>query len=175
MPLTNYNFGVSSFGMPVIGSFPYMTVGSVFFVKASTGNNSPGRGTDPTTPFASIAYALTFCVANRGDLILVLPGHTESITGAAGWTSIAGVTVVGLGTGASRPTITLGTAITAQIVVSAANFRMHNLIIDMTGFDAITAGIAVTGTDFEIRNAKLPRGYRWGQPGRSRRIPRSRF
>ena len=43
----------------------------------------------------TIAAALDNCVANRGDVILVLPGYTETVTAALAL-DVAGVSVIGL-------------------------------------------------------------------------------
>lgn len=103
---------------------------------------------------ATIASALTMCTANSGDTILVLPGHTESITAAAGIAcSVAGVTIKGLGNGANRPTLTWTTATTATMTVTAANVTIENFILDMTGFDAVVSGIVVSATDFTLKNS----------------------
>lgn len=99
-------------------------------------------------PTLNAALADANVVASRGDVILLLPGYTQTISGAAGTTiSKAGLTIIGLGTGSLRPTITFDTAITAQMIVSAANTTIKNVLFDFTGFDAITAAISVTGAD----------------------------
>jgi hypothetical protein len=102
---------------------------------------------------ATIAGAVALCTASGNDQILVLPGHTESITGAAGIAlSTAGVALRGLGSGSMRPTLTWTTAVGASLDVSAANCTIDNFILDMTGFDAITAGINVTAAGFTLSN-----------------------
>ena len=95
--------------------------------------------------FATIAAAATVATANSGDTIVVLPGHTEAITGAAGIAiATAGINIIGIGTGTDRPTISFTTAIAAQMTVTAANVSIQNIIFT-AGFDAITAMISVTG------------------------------
>jgi len=95
--------------------------------------------------FATIGAAATAATANSGDTIVVLPGHTEAITGAAGIAiATAGINIIGIGTGTDRPTISFTTAITAQMTVTAANVSIQNIIFT-AGFDAITAMISVTG------------------------------
>mgnify|MGYP006139353905 CR=1 FL=1 len=50
---------------------------------------------------------------NKGDVIVVMPGHAETVSGAAGINcDVAGVSIVGLGRGAARPTITMSAATT---------------------------------------------------------------
>lgn len=97
--------------------------------------------------FSTLASALADAnvVASRGDFILLLPGHTETITGAAGIAlNVAGVTIIGLGNGSLTPTITFTTAITAQMTWTAANVTVQNVKF-VVGFDAITAMISITG------------------------------
>lgn len=111
-------------------------------IKALYGNNYPDG-----TPviYTSLTLALAQCVASRGDLIIVAPGHTETITAAAGIAiSVAGVTIVGAGTGSLRPTFTFTTAAAASFGISAANVTIKNIVFT-AGIDAITAMINVTG------------------------------
>src|SRR5665213_1588664 len=117
--------------------FQNATTGRVFIVaksgitneskiKALYGNNYPDG-----TPviFTSVKLALASCLASRGDLILVAPGHTETIADATTLAlNIAGVTIVGIGSGSLRPTFTFTTAATANIPVSAANITFKNCI-----------------------------------------------
>src|SRR5262245_26293874 len=76
--------------------------GNVFFVQSTHTNkgDSAGKGQTPDAPFATLDYAIGQCTADQGDLIVVLPGHVETVTGAAGVAlDVAGVTVLGLGAG----------------------------------------------------------------------------
>jgi hypothetical protein len=64
-----------------------------------------------------------------------MPKHAETITGItnSGLTmDIAGVRVIGLGSGNVRPTITLATPTTTTITMSAANVSLENVIIKST-------------------------------------------
>src|SRR3954463_117959 len=119
--------GVTVRGMPLAQTHP----GRVFWVNSSTtgflagqrGGSDGNRGTFDS-PFATVGYAFSQCVANRGDVIICKAGHAETIvsaTTAPSLWNVAGVAVVGLGSGDARPTFTLGSANTASIVVSAAN------------------------------------------------------
>ena len=102
--------------------------------------------------YTTLKLALAQCVANRGDIILVVPGHTESITNATDLIiNVAGVSVLGMGQGALRPTFTCTTAITATITISAANTLIQNVIVDATGFAAITSGLTITGANTTLR------------------------
>lgn len=141
--------------------FPVAPSAKVFFVLSTSnalhGNLQTEFPVDKDgvpRVYGTIDAAIGACVAGRGDVIYVLPGHTETVSSATSLVcDVAGVTIKGLGEGAARPTITLGTAITATIPVSAANVTIDNVIINMTGFDAITAGITPTAANFTLSNS----------------------
>lgn len=149
-----FQYGVSIRGIPLVVSHP----GQVFWVSNSSvlslnaRNGSNGNDGSYNSPFSTIAYALTRCTANRGDIIMVKPGHAETISAAAGLVlSVAGVAIVGLGYGSLRPTITLDTANTASITLTANNVTIHNFLFVAnflniaTCFDQANAQVA---TDF---------------------------
>lgn len=129
MGLTNFPNGASSFGIPVLGSGPILTTGNVFFVDSGSSGrrDAADHGTSPDTPFATIDYAIGRCTADNGDVILVMPGHTETIAAAAGIAcDVAGVSIIGLGMGGARPTITWS-ATGSTWTVSAANVTIANI------------------------------------------------
>src|SRR5205823_4088091 len=95
---------------------------------SSNAGDSSGKGQTPDAPFATINYAITQCTADNGDLILVLPGHVETVTAAAGVAlNLAGVTVLGCGDGRQRPKVNFTTATAASFDVTAARGRVENL------------------------------------------------
>jgi hypothetical protein len=63
--------------------------------------------------------------------------------------------VIGLGAGRQRGRINYTTAVGASVDVTAARVTVDNLVFTMTGFDAITAGINVTGADFTLQNCEI--------------------
>lgn len=157
MAITNYPNGVSSFGVPLIGSGPNIpaSTGQYIFVSSTIGSNG-NLGLDVGSPKATIAGALLQANASKGDVIVCLPGHAETFTAAAALTvSKAGVYIVGLGTGVLRPTITWSTSTAAQMIVSAAQVTFDNFVFDFTGIDAIVAAVSVTGADFALRNSTI--------------------
>ncbi len=106
-----------------------LPVGNLIFVAAATGTDQAGNGYSPEAPVATIDYAVGLCVASNDDVIVVMPGHTETITASTLMTlDVAGITILGLGDGPVRPTITLGTDATATITVSAANIKIKNMV-----------------------------------------------
>ncbi len=92
------------------------------------GAGTSGPGWAPENAYTTIDSAVSACTANNNDLVVVLPGHAETIVGASGIDlDIAGVTVMGVGQGTNRPTVTFGTATTATIDFSAANCTLKNI------------------------------------------------
>jgi hypothetical protein len=90
------------------------TAASVFFVDAAATNASDvadGRhGESWQYPFATIDFAIGQCTASAGDKILVAATHTESLTAEkAILIDIAGVRILGMGSGRLRPTLSIAT------------------------------------------------------------------
>src|SRR3990167_2616461 len=84
-----------------------LTTGNVFFVDsgASLAVDDTAHGDSPERPFATLDYAVGQCTASNGDIIYVMPGHAETISADSGVdVDVAGVTIIGVGRGASRPT-----------------------------------------------------------------------
>jgi len=129
MGLTNFPNGVSSFGMPVLGSSGLMTTGNVFFVDSGNTNAAAtNAGTDPKKPMSTIDSAINRCTANNGDLVIVMPGHTESLTTATQIAmDVAGVSVVGLGVGRTRPKLVYDNA-SGAVAITASNVRWSNIV-----------------------------------------------
>lgn len=154
MPATDYTKYLINQALIQRGIFPGLG-GSVFYVNSqATGGldaNNSALGLNPTTPFSSLDFAFSQCVTSRGDVIVALPGHTETLT-AAGQCQfdIAGVTLIGVGTGSNKPTITLATLTSTDVDVDAANVRVINIRF-VSGIDdlAIMLDVNAGGTTFE--------------------------
>lgn len=105
---------------------------------------------------ATIAAAVALCTASGSDKIALMPGHTETISSATALTmSIAGVTVYSLGTGADRATITLDTATTATINVTAASVKFKNVIFIANFAGIASAFTTTTAKDFVLENCEF--------------------
>ncbi len=144
--------GVTSFGVPVIGSGQLpVTAGNYIFVSSVLGSN--GNMGTLQNPYATLAYAMTVCVAGQGDVIVLMQGHTETITSATTILfNISNVTIVGLGTGSNRPTFTFTTANTAKIPVSAANIKVSNCIFIGNFLSIATCFLLTTAPGFWVDN-----------------------
>ncbi|TAL13926.1 hypothetical protein EPN95_04535 [Patescibacteria group bacterium] len=149
MGLTKFPNGLSSFGVPVLGGGNIITTGNIFFVDSVTGSNG-NSGADKDHPFATIDYAVGKCTANKGDHIIVMPKHVETVTAAAGLDlDVAGITVYGLGSGANRPQVNFTTATAADMDVDAVDITVYNILFT-GGVDALVAPIDVNAADFKL-------------------------
>lgn len=140
---------------------PLMSPGAKFFFVGPSAANwfadfqnafpvDLGGGIRVFTTLASM-MANANVVASRGDVVLVLPGHTETISSNTALTlSKAGVKIIGIGEGTLRPTFTLDTATTATINITAANISFTNCIF-AANFAAIVAPFTLTAAkDFSL-------------------------
>ena len=130
--------GVTIRGLPVLNVYGK----NVLWVSSTEART--GRGTF-TEPFATIDAAINSAVA--GDIILVKPGHVETLVAAGAITmDVAGVSIVGLGTGNNRPVLTCTPAAvgTNNITWSAANCSFENIVC-VAGLDAITNPFNISG------------------------------
>lgn len=92
----------------------------------------------------TIAAAALLCTANGSDQIIVLPGHTETVSSSTAFTiSTASVRITGLGMGTDRPTITLDTATTTTLNITANNVAFSNMIF-IANFAAIASLFTLT-------------------------------
>lgn len=147
MSPTNFPGGLTSYGVPVLpgGALLPPTTGKYLFVYSGTGSNTIYNGDSPERPLATIDYAIGLCTASKGDVIVVMPGHAETLSGAGAIAAdVAGVSIVGLGNRSNRPTLTLHTTATT-IAVSANNVTFRNLMI-ATDVDAVVKCFNITGT-----------------------------
>lgn len=140
-------------GLPAILDGTIYT-GNIFYVDSAVGTDSAGYGTTPDAPLATIDYAIGLCTANQGDRIIVLPGHAETTTAIT--VDKAGISIVGLGVGATRPAIT-GDAVADVITITAANILVANLRF-ATPSAAVTALINVAATRVTVRGCVFELG-----------------
>lgn len=145
-----FTSGISLRGIPLVQTQP----GNVFWVnnsatlnaQARAGSNS-NRGTY-LAPFATLQKGIDSCVAGRGDIIFVSAGHAESVSSASAITlNKSGVAIIGLGTGALRPTFTFDTANTSTIGLAASNVSISNCLF--------LAGFLNVATVFNVANAQV--------------------
>ncbi len=105
-----------------------LTTGKIWHVDSGASGN--GTGTSLTNACLTLEAADVLSAAdggaNRGDYIVIAPGHNEALTAGAVNLSTAGMTVKGYGNGTLKPTFDYDVA-TGTFVISAANIKIENL------------------------------------------------
>lgn len=97
--------------------------GNQFYVDSGVDGTT---GLTWDTAVGTIDEAINLCTASNGDVIWVAPGHAESITGTDITADVAGVSIIGLGSGSLMPKITYAHA-DAEISVAADNVLIQGL------------------------------------------------
>lgn len=135
----------------------------VFFVASSDaagyetlGYEFPVDKDGETRVFQTLDAAVSAATADRGDVIYVMPGHAETLTGAGAITlDVAGVKIVGLGHGTKRPTFLLDGAATVDIAVSADNVTIENCVFSAGHADIANVFEVGAAKNFTIKNCEF--------------------
>lgn len=134
----------------------------IFFVDSNGGGSTTSGGRSPESAFTTLAAAIAACTASKGDVIYVLPGHSESLSGATALNiNIAGISICGVGNRLNRPLFTWHTT-DAKVTISAANVRLFNLQVAtdvdavVSMFNVTAAGVVFDGVDFVDTAACAP-------------------
>jgi len=124
--------------------------GNIFY--CDSGNTSSlVDGKSWATAAATLDAAINLCTDNAGDVILVAPGHNESLTTAdAVDADIAGLTIIGIGNGSLKPTFDYD-ANEGEFVIGDAGVTIKNLRFRLS-FNAVLTAIDVesAGDEFAI-------------------------
>ena len=140
-----------SIGQPYGG---HSNLPNIFFVDSASGA-ATNSGRRPERALITIDAAVNLCTANNGDIIIVLPGHAETISTAGGLAlDIAGISVIGMGEGQDRPRLTMS-AVASSVTVGAASIRLQNILFLSTA--ASTIVVDVNSTDFTIEECEFRR------------------
>jgi hypothetical protein len=128
------------------------TTGARFWVYSGTGGTGAGFGISPDAPAATVDQAINLCTADKGDVIYVMPGHSETIAAASAFDAdVAGISIIGLGEGDNRPHFHF-TSTDSTVIVGAAGVTLKNLRF-LGGVHAVVVGVVVeaaaTGCVFE--------------------------
>ena len=139
-------------GRPV-GAWPQgLGRGKTFYVDSQV---DAASGQSPAEAFGTLDEAFAACSANRGDVIVVMPNHAETITGAGGIThDVAGVSVIGLGIYNQRPRFLMDAGTAVTYLISAADAYVSGLDF-ASGHSNVVACFNVTATGAWIDNCKF--------------------
>ncbi len=135
-----------------------LSTGRRIWVHSATGTDAGGYGANPDAPLATLDEAVGLCTDNKGDIIYVMPGHSEDLAAAGELADLDkdGIIIQGLGVGADRPTFTLSHA-DAQITVDGASITIHNIHVASAVADCVQAldvgggadGLTIDECEFE--------------------------
>jgi len=142
-------------GIPVIG--PHMTTGQIYFVDSGTGSDS-NSGLNEKAPLATWDAAINKCTANQGDVIYLFPGHAETITSAIAM-DVAGVTVVGLGNGDNRPSITVNGAFRGVKITGDDTMITNVRFLAGSSITAAASLMYIDASDVEISKCRFEMAY----------------
>lgn len=135
------------------GAIRGVSHGENFYVDSVNGS-AGGDGLSWATALATLDAAVALCTANNGDVVHLAPGHNEGIGDAQIDLDVAGVTVIGHGSGASRPRFDFDHA-NASIDIGASGVTIENIQL-LPSVTAVLIGIDVEAgvTDTVIRNVE---------------------
>lgn len=77
-------------------------------------------------PLATIDYAIDLCTAGERSVILVAPGHVDTLGDAQIDFDVSDITVIGIGEGSNKPKIVYGHA-NSSVDIGANNIHLINL------------------------------------------------
>ena len=141
------------------------TGGKVIYVHSSGASAldqlPAGIPGNPDGFFTTLNAAFATCRDNRGDVIVCLPGHSESLASSGG-TDLsnikAGVRVVGASNGITDMPTLRWTATTAQWAISSANCTFENLRLRLEGANGVVKAINVTGAGTTFKKCRIQTG-----------------
>jgi len=130
--------------------------GTTYYVDSTASNDSDSNdGRSWAKPLSTIDGAINKCTANQGDVVLVAEGHSETwiTTGAKFTADVAGITIIGLGEGSNRPTLSFGHTGTTT-TISAANVTIENILF-VTAVDSVVTYGTISGADCKLINCEF--------------------
>lgn len=117
--------------------------GKVAAYVRSTGPQSGDSEEIISKLVTTLNAGLIRCRANAGDIVVCLPGHSESISTADAMSNlVAGTRIIGLGRGTLRPKLTW-TAAAATFLFDVANVELSGFWLEMAGDPAGTTALSV--------------------------------
>lgn len=140
---------INGFRHPSVGE---VITGNVYFLdgNANHTNDDPRNGKDPRKPFSTLDYALSKMDSNNDDALYVMAGHSETLSGAGGFTQdISGCKIIGLGIYDRRPTFTMDTL--ASGVLTASNYKLENMVF-VAGVADMNPAFLITGKGAWLKN-----------------------
>ena len=119
--------------------------GEIYHVDSSATGDADG--TTWANAVVTLDAGVNLCTASRGDFILVAQGHAETFTAQDLDVDVVGVTVIGIGNGSLKPTITYNHA-DAETAIGASNVTIVGIRF-LSSITDVLMGIEVEdGVDY---------------------------
>lgn len=138
-------------GDSLVTAAPLQMTGSVWYVNSATGTNAGGTaGQNESQPLATLAQAITN--ASAGDMIVLMDGHTETLTGGVA-VSKAGLVVLGAGSSGGLPTVKLTMTageVSPGLTLSGNATQLRNVWIKPSLSANATERVEVSGNDCRV-------------------------
>lgn len=131
-----------------------ITSGNTWYVDSA---ETTGTENGKTWATATDTIDEAINLASAGDTILVADGHAETVSAANGFDAdVAGISIIGLGSGERRPTITFDDT-ASDVAIGAAGVTIKNIRF-LAGVSGVVRGISVeaTGDSFTLENCEFP-------------------
>lgn len=143
---SGFKDGLNLRGMPLFQTHTgrVLWVGNSSSLGLGTVGGTDGSDGTYNRPLSTLDRAFALAKAGVGDIIMVKPGHAEVLTDASLAFDIAGVAVIGLGSGIYRPKLTFGAA-AANIPLTAGACSLSNFQL-VANFADVVSMFTVTGT-----------------------------
>lgn len=134
-------------------------------------HSGPGNLDDAPAWFSeegrtTVQAALSLCRTGRGDIIQLLPGHTETVTAADAWSNLAATGVTILGPQFGPPATITWSAATTTVLFDTSGLVIdggpkRNITLNMdpgSGTVNVAAPITISATYCGIRNCRIRMG-----------------
>ncbi len=128
--------------------------GKKFYVSSDIGSDG-GQPATKTTPRATLANALIDVVSGRGDRVILMQGHAETLTAALAIDEDA-VEIISMGRGTQRATFT-GTGTTDGFQCSGDGILLKNIIFKHTTANG-TGMVDLSGTGNRVEGCRFEMG-----------------
>jgi hypothetical protein len=106
---------------------------------------------------STLNAGLARCRSGKGDVVVVLPGHTENVSTADFFNSlVAGTRIIGVGTPGQtiQPTFTW-TATASTFLLDVPDVVIDNIAMNWAGIDNVVAPITVSAAGCSITNCQI--------------------
>lgn len=125
------------------------------FVRNQTSNAYPDYAGDTFIAellVPTLAAGIAKCRAGYGDVVIVLPGHSENVTTTP--TFKADMRIIGFGRGSTMP-VFRWTATSSQWAITVANVEISGCRLRLEGANGVVKAIVWTATGCRLANCKI--------------------